>query len=89
MAGQPGVISGVVLDAGGKPVREARVYFKDGPGALPDVAALTDSHGAFSLPAPSAGAYKIECNADGFAPKTVKVEVAAGEQVKLEVKLKK
>ena len=89
MAGQTGLISGVVHDPDGKPVREARVYFKDGPVPLPDVAALTDNRGAFSLPAPSAGTYKIECNADRFAPKTVKVEVAAGQNVKLDIKLKK
>ena len=88
MAGQPALISGVVHDPDGEPVPEARVYFKDGPVPLPDVAALTDGRGAFTLPAPSAGTYKIECSADRFKPKTVKVKVAAGQNVKLDIRLK-
>jgi Carboxypeptidase regulatory-like domain len=89
MASQPALISGVIRDPDGEPVGEARVYFKDGPVPLPDVAALTDSRGAFTLPAPAAGAYKIECSADGFKPKTVTVKVAAGKNVKLDIRLKR
>lgn len=88
MADNPGLISGVVRDRGGEPVPGARVYFKDGPVPLPDIAAMTDERGAFSLPAPAAGTYKIECSADRFDPRTVTVKVAAGKKVKLDVRLK-
>jgi hypothetical protein len=89
MAEKPAVISGIVRDPGGKPITDARVYFAGGPMPLPDIAALTNSNGAFSLSVPSAGTYSIECNADGFAPRASTVTVASGQKVQLDIQLKR
>ena len=89
MAEKPSVISGVVRDSNGKPVADARVYFTDSPSPLPDIAALTDSSGAFSLSVPSKGTYSLECNADGFALKAATVTVANDQKIDLNIKLKK
>ena len=59
------VISGVVLDSEGDPVAEARVYFVEGPGPLPDIAALTDGDGHFQVYAPRSGRYGLAVAADG------------------------
>lgn len=56
------VIHGVVRDEAGAPVPGASVYVVDAPVALPDVAALTDADGGFSLTAPVAGRYTIEAS---------------------------
>ncbi len=89
MAEKPSVISGVVRDSNGKPVADARVYFTDSPSAMPDIAALTDSSGTYSLSVPSKGTYSLECNADGFAPKAATVTVASDQKVNVDIKLKK
>jgi Carboxypeptidase regulatory-like domain len=68
-------VSGVVRDARGAPVAQARVWFHSGPAALPDVAALTDAAGRFTLSAPRAGAYEIGCNADARGATRVAVQV--------------
>lgn len=83
------VISGIVKDPGGKPVPQARVYFTDSPVPLPDIAALTDENGAFSLSVPSAGKYKIECVAEGFTPTASKVTVKSGKITKIQIQMKK
>ncbi|MDG4865864.1 carboxypeptidase-like regulatory domain-containing protein, partial [Streptomyces sp. T-3] len=57
-------ITGVVRDASGAPVAGAHVLFTAGPVALPDIAALTDGGGGFSLAAPVPGEYRILCRAD-------------------------
>jgi uncharacterized GH25 family protein len=89
MTGKANVISGVVRGPSGKPVPDARVSFTNGPVPLPDTAALTDDNGSFSLSAPSPGAYTIEVNADGFAPKSVTVKIPGGEKTDLDIRLKK
>ena len=61
------VISGVVLDSAGNPLADARVYFVEGPGPLPDIAALTDAQGRFQLSAPGSGLYVVAVAADGPA----------------------
>jgi len=83
-----GVISGVVSDASGRPVPQARVYFIDGPASLPDIAALTDSTGTFSLSAPVAGTYSIECQANGFIPDRAIVHLEGGGQLRHDFRLK-
>lgn len=85
----PALISGVVRDPDGKPVAQARVYFTESPGAVPDVAALTNEKGEFTLSAPVSGTYGIGCQADGFAPLTVRVTVAGGQKVNQDLKLKR
>jgi hypothetical protein len=83
------VISGVVRSADGNPVEQARVYFASGPVALPDIAALTDAQGSFSLAAPAAGTYRLECVAEGFAPAEATVEVRPGQDSKVELGLER
>ena len=82
---RPGVISGRVLDAEGKPVAGARVFFARGPGPLPDVAAVTGDDGAFALSAPHAGTYHVQSVTDGERARTVEVHVDAGEHVTLDI----
>ena len=89
MTRSPSVISGVVRSPDGKPVANARVYFTAGPGPLPEIAALTDSKGAFSLTAPAPGEYVIESAADEFGARSSTVKVKGGEQVRLDLQLKR
>ncbi len=79
----PGLIAGVVRDQSGAPVEDARVYFTDAPGAIPDVAALTGADGCFSLAAPLDGTYTLECGADGFAAARATVASRDGTGVEL------
>ena len=83
------MISGRVQTINGQAVAEAQVYFTSGPAALPDIAALTDTSGRFSLSVPVAGIYQIGCTADGFVSTTVSVNVKTGQDVKIEISLKK
>ncbi len=82
------VISGVVRDSHGNPLAQARVYFTNGPVPLPDIAALTNKDGAFSLSAPVAGSYTIACAAEGFAPTEVTVAIADSKEAHLEIRLR-
>jgi hypothetical protein len=83
------VIRGTVRDETGRPVRGARAYFVDGPGAFPDIAALTDDRGGFTLAAPGDGTYAIECTADGFAPRRVTVGAGRASERALEIRLER
>jgi hypothetical protein len=74
-----------VRDSNGAPIPAARVLFADGPGSLPDVAALTGATGEFTLSAPLPGTYRIQCVAEGRPPVDVEVTVAAGESRQVEV----
>lgn len=82
------IISGKVLDSKRNAISGARVFFSAGPGALPDIAALTNEAGEFSLPAPIQGAYTIEFAADGFRETqvtlTIPGEPTSGLTVQLE-----
>ena len=82
------VISGVVRDSHGNPIAQARVYFTNGPVPLPDIAALTNKDGAFSLSAPVAGSYTIACAAEGFSPTVVTAAVADNKETHLEIRLR-
>lgn len=62
------LISGVVRDEHGAPVGGARVYVVDAPVAVPDIAAVTDQEGCFTLSVPVDGRYTIEANADRGGP---------------------
>ena len=84
----PSVISGRVVTSAGKPVALARVYFTQGPVALPDITTLTDNQGKFALSAPVAGSYQIGCTADEFAPATTNVDVKQGQNSQIEIRLK-
>ena len=70
------------------PVIEARVFFVTGPVPLPDIAALTDDDGRFSLHAPTPGAYELACHADGLDPATVPIEVDGdSESIEVDIEL--
>ena len=78
MSENPTPIAGVVVDAEGNPVEEARVYFVEGPVPLPDIAALTDKSGRFALSAPASGTYQLGFASEGpagFVQETTTVEV--------------
>ncbi|HEY7785271.1 MAG TPA: carboxypeptidase-like regulatory domain-containing protein [Pyrinomonadaceae bacterium] len=81
------IISGSVHGPKGA-IADARVYFVASPGPLPDIAALTDSDGFFLLTVPDAGNYKIRVSADGFAEKTVSVDIDRQKRVELDIELK-
>lgn len=89
MARSPSVISGVVHSPDGKPVSNARVYFTDGPVPFPEIAALTDETGMFSLTAPAPGEYVVASAADDFTGKSSTVKVKGGERVRLDFKLER
>ena len=82
------IISGKVLDGHRKAISDARVFFSAGPGYFPDIAALTNQKGEFSLPAPVEGLYTVEVAADGFRQKKIVVnipgELTSGLSVELE-----
>lgn len=83
------IISGKVLDGNREAISGARVFFSSGPAALPDIAALTNHKGEFTLPAPVPGVYKIEVAADGFRQKQISIsnsgEPTSGLSVELEL----
>ncbi len=81
------VIRGRVLDPEGRALSGARVYFRSGPGALPDVAGLTSEAGDFALAAPQPGLYVIESSADGFEPTAVTVDAFGADDVSVDVHL--
>ena len=82
------VISGVVRGPDGTPIPNARVYFISGPVPLPEIAAMTDSSGEFSLTAPAPGEYVIEAVTDEFGPRSSKAKVKANKPVRLTLSLK-
>lgn len=84
----PRIISGMVRDSKGQPVVDARVYFIDGPVAVPDIAVLTDMTGRFSLSAPTAGMYTLQCTADGFVAASVTVDITSGHHAHVDIQLK-
>jgi hypothetical protein len=84
---RPGVIRGVVVSADGRPVAGARVFFRAGPGSLPDIAALTGADGRFALTAPEQGTYAVEAAADDAEPVAASV-VLSGEESTAEVTLR-
>ena len=80
------LIRGTVTDADGVPVEWAAVWFAWGDHPTPDIAALTDASGAFTLTAPAPGTYRVGCRAEGHAPVEVTVEVG-DEDVDLDITL--
>jgi hypothetical protein len=85
MASASSLITGTVRDPKGRPVPQARVFFTGGPEPIPDIAALTNESGAFTLSAPGPGEYSIGFAVEGFAP--VEVKAKAGRH-DLEIKLR-
>ena len=87
MAPQSTVISGRVCDVAGGAIAGACVFFLEGPVALPDIAALTNEKGEFSLSVPVPGAYRIGCAADGHPPAQVDTVIEAGSRPQVEINL--
>jgi protocatechuate 3,4-dioxygenase beta subunit len=80
------LIRGTVTDAEGVPIEWAAAWFASGDHPTPDIAAVTDASGAFTLTAPAPGTYRVGCRAEGHAPVEVSVEVA-GDDVDLTITL--
>lgn len=70
------LIRGTVTDVHAEPVEWATVWFASGDHPTPDIAAVTDAAGAFTLTAPAPGTYRLGCNAEHHAAVEVAVEVA-------------
>ena len=79
-------ITGVVLDATGRPVAQARVYVVKAPGPVPDVAVLTGPDGRFALAAARSGTYEIGCSTDRSGSVSATVVVGARDTA-LELRL--
>ena len=62
----PKLLRAKVEDQQGRPVANARVFLEEGPGPLPDIAALSDDRGEVRLSLPRTGRYRIGCAAEGF-----------------------
>jgi len=88
MADKSQTITGVVRDQRGRFVSQARIYLKAGPVSLPDIAALTNDRGEFSLPAPVPGNYELASSADGYATTLVKVAVKPGQETRVDIRLR-
>ena len=63
----------------------ARVHLASGPVPVPDIAALTNAEGQFTITVPAAGTYEIVSTADGYAPASVTVEVDGGQERPLDL----
>ena len=87
MPAKPIVVAGVVRGPHGQQLPLARVFIARGPVPVPDVAALTDAEGRFTLSLPATGSYEVACVAEGYAPSSAIVEVADQQELRLELRL--
>jgi hypothetical protein len=87
MAAQPIIVAGVVRGPAGEQVPEARVFIARGPVPVPDIAALTDAEGRFTLSLPVRGSYEVACVAEGYAPSSTTIEVADDRDLRVELRL--
>jgi hypothetical protein len=70
------IVRGQVRGLDGRPVEGARVAITASPVPVPEIAAVTDAEGRFSLFAPAPGAYTFTAHADGpGGPATGSVQV--------------
>jgi hypothetical protein len=88
MTGRGSRVEGRAHRVDDSPVSEARVFFVAAPVPLPDIAALTDDEGRFTLYAPAPGTYEVACHADGFDPVSLSVDVGAEEGVHVDFELR-
>jgi len=77
MSGTARIVAGTVLDASGKPVAQARVYFSAAPGSVPDIAELTGADGRFRLSAARPGRYQVSVSSDAHGSSSVEVDVGS------------
>jgi hypothetical protein len=87
VAEAPRVIRGTVRDSAGNAVSGARVFFVDGPVPLPDIAALSDATGRFTLTAPVDGTYRIRCAVDDRPAVDLDVAVESDQQQNVDIQL--
>lgn len=80
-------IHGRVVDASGEPVAGAVVYVISAPVNVPDIAAITDANGSFSIGAPVAGHYRFGVNPGAGEPVSTEIMVAGTEDVFSEVRV--
>ena len=68
------VIAGTAASATG-PIAMARVSIESSPRPLPDISALTDEHGRFTLGTAGPGHYTVAVHAEGFEVARVECDV--------------
>jgi len=73
------VIAGTATSPDG-PIATARVTIESSPRPLPDVAALTDDDGRFTLATAGPGRYTIAVHADGFEVARVECDVETSDK---------
>ena len=73
------VISGTATSSDG-PIATARVTVESSPRPLPDIAALTDDEGHFTLATAGPGRYTIAVHADGFEVARVECDVETSDE---------
>jgi Carboxypeptidase regulatory-like domain len=73
------VISGIATSPRG-PIPTARVTIESSPRPLPDIAALTDDRGRFTLATAGAGRYTIAVHADGFKVARIECDVDTSDK---------
>jgi hypothetical protein len=79
------VISGTAISPAG-PIPTARVTIESSPRPLPDVAALTDDEGRFTLSTDGPGRYTIAVHAEGFKAARIECDIDTTDQ-HIDVKL--
>lgn len=78
-----GVITGTVVDNSGAALAGAQIQM------MPlGIVGVTNTQGVFSLPSVPAGTYTLTVSYVGFQPEKSKVELAAGQTLNLDLKLK-
>lgn len=78
---QEGTLVGVVRDSGGDPLSAVTIQVVDGNQGV-----VTGNDGSYRLPLP-AGSYQIRASALGYRAEVQSVEIAAGEEVRLDFSL--
>ena len=73
------VISGTATSPAG-PIPTARVTIESSPRPLPDIAALTDDCGRFTLTTAGAGRYTIAVHADGFKVARIECDIDTSDK---------
>lgn len=81
------ILAGQVVDAAGKAIALASIYFVSGPAALPDIAMLTGTDGKFTLAVPAEGRYEIGARADNYQARTACVLVSGKRETTLRIVL--
>lgn len=87
MNGDHGSISGRVVDAAGAPVQGASVLISQSPHPQSDIAPITGADGRFRLGRLMPGSYRLAVHGAGHASAAAIVEVAAGNQADVEIRL--